>query len=155
VHRRRKKRIHGTTSVLKIDKDCFVDPALNMEYVRTILHICRRYAIKVLWIRCSTSRHGIHFYVKIRPALQAHVANNLQYLLGDDAGRVAFNRARIESGLAKWNKLFERSNAKMITVYRRYSSRCARSKVEMQSFRMLPSSTFAKLRQRATRRRPT
>jgi len=137
MQRRRKKRSLGRTSVLKIDKDCFVDPALNMEYVRTILSICKRYAIKVLWIRSSRSRHGMHFYVKIKPAVHAQVANNLQYLLGDDAKRVAFNRARIESGLTEWNKLFERSSVKMITVYRNYSARYARSKVEIQSFRTL------------------
>ena len=133
---RNRKRSLARTSALKIDKDCSVDPSLNMEYVRIILQICRRYAIKVLSIKSSKSPHGTHFYVKIKPAVHAHVANNLQYLLGDDAKRVAFNRARIESGLAEWNKLFERSSMDMTTVYRNYSSRCARSKVEIQSFRI-------------------
>jgi hypothetical protein len=136
--RRRKKLSVSRTNVLKIDKDCFVDPALNMEYVRSILHICSRYGIKVQWIKSSRSRHGMHFYVNIRPAVQAHVANNLQYLLGDDAKRVVFNRARIESGLDEWNKLFERSNVKLTTVYRNYSSKYGKSKVQIQNFRTLP-----------------
>jgi len=105
MRRRRKRRKTRKTSVLKIDKDCFVDPGLNMEYVRTILYTCRKYEFKVLWVKSSRSRHGMHFYIKIKPAVEAHVANNLQYLLGDDAKRVAFNRARIESGVAEWNKL--------------------------------------------------
>jgi len=123
------------TSVLKIDKDCFVDPGLNMEYVRTIVHTCSKYELKVLWIKYSRSRHGMHFYIKIKPTVEAHVANNLQYLLGDDAKRVAFNRARIVSGVAEWNKLFERANARLTTVYRNYCVRGAGWHVEIQSFR--------------------
>jgi hypothetical protein len=77
----------------------------------------------------------MHFYIKIKPAIEPHVANNLQYLLGDDAKRVAFNMARIESGLAEWNKLFERANARLTTVYRNYHIRSAGSDVEIQRFR--------------------
>jgi len=136
MRRRHERRSLSKTSVLKIDKDCFVDPGLNMEYVRTILHTCRKYELKILWIKSSKSRHGMHFYIKIRPAVEAHVANNLQYLLGDDAKRVAFNRARIESGVAEWNKLFERANASLTTVYRNYCVHDPGSNVEIQSFRL-------------------
>jgi len=135
MQRKHERRSTGKTSVLKIDKDCFVDMGLNMEYVRTILHTCRKYELKVLWVRSSKSRHGMHFYIKIKPAIEPHVANNLQYLLGDDAKRVAFNMARIESGLAEWNKLFERANARLTTVYRNYHIRSAGSDVEIQRFR--------------------
>jgi hypothetical protein len=31
---------------------------------------------------------------------------------------VAFNQARIESGLAEWSKLFERTNVRLRTIYR-------------------------------------
>ena len=79
----------------------------------------------------------MHFYAKITPALQAHVANNLQYLLGDDAKRVAFNRARIESGVSEWNKLFERPNAELTNAYRNYCVRSAESDFEIRSFRTL------------------
>jgi len=136
MRRRRERRGPGKTSVLKIDKDCFVDPRLNLEYIRTVLHTCRKYGIKVIWIRSSRSRHGMHFYIKIKTALDAYSANNLQYLLGDDAKRVAFNRARIESGVSEWNKLFERPNVKLTTVYRNYSLKAAGSDIEIQSFRL-------------------
>lgn len=135
MQRKHERRRTSKTSVLKIDKDCFVDTGLNMEYVRTILHTCRKYELKVLWVRSSKSRHGMHFYIKIKPAIEPHVANNLQYLLGDDAKRVAFNMARIESGLAEWNKLFERANTRLTTVYRNYHIRSAGSDVEIQRFR--------------------
>jgi hypothetical protein len=77
----------------------------------------------------------MYFYIKIKPALEPHVANNLQYLLGDDAKRVAFNRARIESGSDEWNKLFERANARLTTVYRNYYIRSAGSDIEIQRYR--------------------
>lgn len=135
MRRRHEGRSLGKTSVLKIDKDCFVDPELNMEYVRTILHICRKYELKVLWVKSSRSRHGMHFYIRIKPAVKAHVANNLQYLLGDDAKRVAFNRARIESGVAEWNKLFEKPNVKLSMVYRSYSTRVGEADTQVEDFR--------------------
>jgi hypothetical protein len=134
MRRRHEKRILKT-NVLKIDKDCHVSPELNLEYVRTILQTCRKYELKVLWVKSSRSRHGMHFYIKIKPALEPHVANNLQYLLGDDAKRVAFNRARIESGSDEWNKLFERANARLTTVYRNYYIRSAGSDIEIQRYR--------------------
>ena len=134
MRRRHEKRILKT-NVLKIDKDCHVSPELNLEYVRTILQTCRKYELKVLWVKSSRSRHGMHFYIKIKPALEPHVANNLQYLLGDDAKRVAFNRARIESGSDEWNKLFERVNARLTTVYRNYYIRSAGSDIEIQRYR--------------------
>jgi hypothetical protein len=42
----------------------------------------------------------------------------LQWLLGDDSQRVGFNRARIESGLNEWNKLFEVVGRRLTTIYR-------------------------------------
>lgn len=123
------------TNTLKIDKDCFVNSRLNMEYVRTVLHTCRKYGVTIQWIRYSKSRHGMHFYIRIKPSLSPKIANNLQYLLGDDAKRVEFNRARIESGLAEWNKLFEKPNVKLNTIYHNYSTKVADTDIEVESFR--------------------
>lgn len=91
------------------------------HHVRTIIHTCERYGIDVVSIRCSKSRHGVHFYIRIKPSIEAEIANNLQYLLGDDAKRVAFNKARIQSSIAEWNKLFERAGTKPTTIYRKCS----------------------------------
>jgi hypothetical protein len=104
-------------SVLKIDKDCSADARLNGEYVQTVVDICRKHGVKVLWIKSTQTQHGRHFYIRIDSPLDAHTANSLQYLLGDDAKRVAFNRARIESGLVGWNKLFEAVGRKLRTLY--------------------------------------
>jgi hypothetical protein len=104
-------------SVLKIDKDCLADAKLNREYVHTIIDICRKHGVRVLWIKTSITVHGRHLYIKIDPPVDAKTANKLQYLLGDDSKRVDFNRARIESGLPRWNKLFERIGAILRTIY--------------------------------------
>ena len=109
-------------SVLKIDKDCLVDAKLNREYVHTIIDICREHGARVLWIKTSITAHGRHFYIKIDPPVDAQTAYRLQYLLGDDAKRVDFNRARIESGLPRWNKLFESLRTRLRTIYRLVSS---------------------------------
>jgi len=106
------------TDLLKIDKDCVVNAGLQREYVGTVLDICSKRGIKVLWIRRTDTAHGVHFYVKISPPVGAVTANNLQYLLGDDSKWVGFNKARIESGLVEWSKLFERANCRMTTLYR-------------------------------------
>jgi hypothetical protein len=104
--------------VLKVDKDCFVDPKLNSDYVRTVIDICSKHGILVLSIKSTLTRHGRHFYIKIDPPVKALTTNDLQYLLGDDPRRVAFNKARIKSGLPEWNKLFERIGAVLRTIYR-------------------------------------
>jgi hypothetical protein len=104
--------------VLKIDKDCVVDKDLEREYVRTVLDICGKHGIRVLWIRYTNTAHGVHYYIKINPPVDAMTANALQYLLGDDTKRFGFNKARIKSALVGWNKPFERSNAKLRTLYK-------------------------------------
>ncbi len=111
-------------SLLKIDKDCHASSKLNGEYVQTIVGTCRKHTVKVLWVKCTRTNRGRHFYIKIEPSVAAKATNDLQYLLGDDARRYAFNKARIESGLEGWNKLFERPGARLRTVYQGNSERC-------------------------------
>ncbi len=113
-------------SLLKIDKDCHASSSLNGEYVQTIMDTCRKHTVKVLWVKSTRTNHGRHFYIKIEPSIGAEATNDLQYLLGDDAKRYAFNEARIKSGLQGWNKLFERPGAKLRTAYQRNWGRCAR-----------------------------
>ncbi len=105
---------------LKIDKDCFVDEEWIAAYANTIIRVCESYNLTVEAIKmCNSKKKGIHFYVEVNPCVEAVLANMLQWLLGDDCRRVDFNRARIESGLTEWNKLFEVANRKLKTVYRR------------------------------------
>jgi hypothetical protein len=105
--------------VLKIDKDCFVDPAWLRDYIALILRICRAYNLCVKSIRMTRSKSkGQHFYIQIEPSVEPELANRLQWLLGDDCRRVDFNRARIRSHLPEFDKLFEEPNRRLRTLYR-------------------------------------
>ncbi len=105
--------------VLKIDKDCFVDREWRKNYLRLTLSVCRSFGLRVDSIkRCRSRRKGEHYYVEVEPPVEPELANQLQYLLGDDASRVDFNRARIRSGLNEWNKLFEEAGRRLRTIYR-------------------------------------
>ena len=103
---------------LKIDKDCFVDQDWIESYIKVIVDICSKRGITAESIKmCNSKKKGLHFYVKINPPIEPSLANQLQWLLGDDSQRVDFNRARIESGLVEWNKLFEVASRRLKTIY--------------------------------------
>jgi hypothetical protein len=102
---------------MKIDKDCFVDEEWIRDYVRMVIVTCRLRGVRVVRIQKSRTRKGFHFYIDVAPPVEAELANRLQWLLGDDCGRVDRNRARIRSGLKGWNKLFERPNARLTQIW--------------------------------------
>ena len=103
---------------LKIDKDSFVDQDWIEDYVELILKVCRDSGTAVDSVRmCESRRKGLHFYIAVTPPVDPATANRLQWLLGDDSLRVDFNRARIESGLLEWNKLFEVAGRRLRTIY--------------------------------------
>jgi hypothetical protein len=104
--------------MLKIDKDCHIDSALEQEYIHDALAILSRRGIKVLKIEATRTYHGRHYYFHLTEAIDACTANRVQYLLGDDPKRVDYNQARINSRLVGWNKLFEAVGRKMRTLYR-------------------------------------
>jgi hypothetical protein len=107
------------TSTLKIDKDCVADRHWIRHYILLILTVCGWFKIRVDRVRmCPSARKGQHFYIDITPPIPARLANHIHWLLGDDCQRVAFNQARIESGLVEWSKLFERANVRLRTIYR-------------------------------------
>jgi len=108
----------GKERTLKIDKDCFVDKDWIEDYVHLAIVTCRLKGVRLLRIQKSRTRKGFHFYLDIAPPVEAELANQLQWLLGDDCGRVDRNRARIRSGLQGWNKLFERPNARLRAICR-------------------------------------
>jgi len=106
-------------SVLKIDKDAFVDSDWLEDYIRLIVHTCRLHGVAVVSAKmCRSRKKGFHLYIEITPAIEPELANRLQWLLGDDCQRVDFNRARIRSGLNEWNKLFEEPGKRLRTIYK-------------------------------------
>ena len=103
---------------LKIDKDIHVDRTWIRDYVRVIKEICKLNGVRVTSIQmCRSTRKGHHYYIRVRPPLLADSANRLQWLLGDDCLRVDYNRARIQSHLNDWNKLFEDVGRHYTTLY--------------------------------------
>ena len=79
----------------------FVDKEWIDDWIHiVVIPLLKRFDVRVVSIKKTNSRKkGMHFYIKINKAIQPQRANKLQYLLGDDAKRVAFNDARIRSGL--------------------------------------------------------
>lgn len=108
---------------LKIDKDCIVPPAWKHDYICLVIFpICKAFDVTIIRIRnCLSSKKGEHYYITIKPAIDSTTANRIQYLLGDDAKRVALGQARINSHLPRWNKLFEKANKRLRTLYRKKS----------------------------------
>ena len=114
-------------STLKVDRDCVVHKDLERRYVRHTVSVCRAERFKVLRIRsCLSARHGVHYYIDITPSLNAKTANELQLLCGDDSRRYGYNKARVESKLVEWSKLFERPNTRLRTIYHSLSVNSAR-----------------------------
>jgi hypothetical protein len=138
-------------NVLKIDKDCFVEREWLDDYVRTIRTICHQHHVQVVSVRmCNSRGKGQHFYVEIVPAIEADLANRLQFLLGDDCGRVDFNRARIDSGLNEWNKLFEKANTRLSTIYTQPNRKSPRSCAIGCALMLQPSVAISNLCQVST-----
>jgi hypothetical protein len=126
--RKSSRQALGKENVLKIDKDCYIDPDLNKQYLQSIIATCKKKRRNVLWIMQSETPHGRHYELMIHPPMEPHVANNLQLLCGDDAKRYAFNRARIKSELVGWNKLWWYPHSALRTVYpRKRSSKLQRT----------------------------
>ena len=122
----------GLVDELKIDKDVVVDPEWITDYTKLAITTCRQHGVEVVNIKmCPSRRKGIHFYIRITPAIKSELAIRLQFLLGDDCQRVDFNRARIEVGFKEWNKLFEDPGIRLRTIYR--SPESSRQSIRFQA----------------------
>ena len=113
------KKMNGKKiDALKIDKDCFVKKSWIKDLVKMIGCECKKRGIKVKTVKmCDSRKKGFHLYIKIEPAINPEKANFLQWIFGDDSRRVDFNRARIDSGLIEWNKLFEEPYRNLKIIY--------------------------------------
>jgi hypothetical protein len=91
-----------------IDIDLDADKSWLKQYRRNVALLLEPRGLKPTAIRITRSRSkGYHARIYLNKPVPAHIANMLQWLLGDDAPRVDFNRARINAGFDEWNKLFE------------------------------------------------
>lgn len=104
---------------LKVDQDIYIPKQWMRNYVEHVFSVCSRFGLRILSIgKCRSRRKGAHFYIRISPAIEANLANQIQWMLADDPARVMLNQARIESGLNGWSKLFEVAGRRLRTIYR-------------------------------------
>ena len=90
-----------------IDIDLDAGKSWLKQYRRNVALVLRSYGLRLTAIRITRSRRkGYHARIYLNKPVPAQTANMLQWLLGDDAPRVDFNRARINAGFDEWNKLF-------------------------------------------------
>jgi len=104
-------------TLLKVDKDHHPSVELERRYIQTVLLILASQGLAVLWIKRTITQHGRHYYIQLADTLTDQATNDLQYLLGDDAKRVAWNQQRINSHLPEWNKLFEDIGRRLTVLY--------------------------------------
>jgi hypothetical protein len=83
LRRKGNSRESEKVSELKIDKDCFPDKEWIPFYVRVITKTCSDSDVAVKSISvCESKKKGLHFYIKICPAIDSELANMLQWLMG-------------------------------------------------------------------------
>lgn len=92
--------------MLKIDVDIKMTDGLMRKWLLTRSAILKALGYKHFVIRPFDTKRGKHFYIELDEKVKAMVANELQFLLGDDQVRVKINTRRIQRGVKKWNKLF-------------------------------------------------
>ncbi len=106
------------TALVKVDKDCLVDSNWVKEWVALTLTVAAWHNRSVKTVKiCRSLKKGWHAYVELNEPVDATTANRIAWILGDDATRTDYNRARIESGMQEWSKMFERVNVRLLTTY--------------------------------------
>lgn len=96
------------TTVLKVDID-YEPPEAWLGYweqTRKILLREMGYTLNRM-VRHKTTK-GQNYFIEIAEDLPPEVINLIQFLLGDDHTRVKINAWRIERGIKRWNKIFDR-----------------------------------------------
>lgn len=113
-------RLHKAAG-LKVDIDCVVSRDWLQNWIRiVVIPTCKAFGVTVVSVAVGPSQHkGYHAYIDITPSVHPELANQLQFLVGDDRHRVSLNRARMRAGLDQWNKLFEDPNIKLTVIYGR------------------------------------
>ncbi len=96
--------------IFKVDCDLKIPEAWLNLWIKTRKAILRSLGLKPLEINIRNSERGFHVWIhaESKYKLTPTESNFIQWLLGDDVGRVIINQRRIARGM-KWqefNKLF-------------------------------------------------
>jgi len=96
--------------VFKIDCDLKVPESWLKLWIKTRKAILRSLGLKPLEINVRNSERGFHVWIhaESKHRLTPTECNFVQWLLGDDQGRVIINQRRIARGMSwkEFNKLF-------------------------------------------------
>lgn len=109
--------------VLKVDLDVHLPQSWMEEFISTRRAILQSLDFEVVDVVVRDTERGHHFWFHIisKKELEDMEINKLQFLLGDDVGRVLINAYRIKRGVKRWNKLFSRVLwRKRIPTYMQY-----------------------------------
>lgn len=85
------------SSLIKIDIDVKVPKKWLKEFIETRQLILKKLGYEIEYITYYKSKHGYHFYFKLKNELKSRKEKvKLQFLLGDDHNRVYFNLLRLK-----------------------------------------------------------
>ncbi len=139
-------------SVLKIDKDLHAEREWIDAYVHLVVEVCNWYDVTVESIAmCPSRMKGIHFYISLTQPVPPKTALLFMWLLGDDCRRLDFNRARVETALLEWNKLFEGPSTRLRTLYKKSNGNRAKAPI---TWRHYPANNSVAGKSGITRNKP-
>lgn len=95
-------------SVVFVDSDSSLMKVWMEDFVKTRIEILKflGYKTKDVVVKKSPSGRGFHIWFHIDGKVDDMEMLRLQFLLGDDVGRVWLNYLRIRRGVEHWNKCF-------------------------------------------------
>jgi len=96
--------------ILKIDQDLKVPEEWIEKWKISRVALLKSLGIEVKEIITQESKRGYHHWIhcESKKELSDEEINMLQFLCGDDPGRVYINSLRIKRGVKNWNKLFSK-----------------------------------------------
>jgi len=96
--------------IFKVDVDLKIPDSWMNVWIKTRKAILRSLKMKPLEINIRKSKRGFHAWIHadVKKKLTPTECNFVQFLLGDDLGRVIINQRRIAKGMDwdRFNKLF-------------------------------------------------
>ena len=94
--------------VLKIDIDFKAPKPWRHVWSATRFGILKDLGFNVIHFKEIESSRGFNYFIRLDKDIDDETVNMLQFLLGDDHTRVKINAWRIERGVKRWNKIFDR-----------------------------------------------
>ena len=95
-------------TILKIDVDIKLSPTWRELWEKTRELMLTSMGLTMKRMAMHETTKGQNYFIEVAEKLTPEGTNLLQLLLGDDHTRVKINAWRIERGIKRWNKIFDR-----------------------------------------------